>query len=151
MCSVLGDTGSGSGYTTPMTSRHARRGPNAAARRQPASPWPDLDRPLMPRAGALSLSELSDGRLYTPDPWPLRTTNSTIARVRIPERKRVRAFSFGNTYAPTLRTPVFGALPKNTLVCVRRKIRKEVILATGKGGSKRKRPRFNKNSHIRCK
>lgn len=41
-------------------------------------------------------------------------------------------------------------LPRSVLVCVRRKQRREVLLALGKGGSRHKRPEWSEESYIRC-
>lgn len=46
---------------------------------------------------------------------------------------------------------VINNLPKEALVCARRKIRKEVIFASGRGGSKVRPPRHNFNSKLWCK
>lgn len=40
--------------------------------------------------------------------------------------------------------------PRQVLTCVRRKQRREVLLAFGKGGSKHKRPEWREESYIRC-
>lgn len=49
-----------------------------------------------------------------------------------------------------LKQVVAFAAPKRVLVCVRRKIRKEVILATGKGGGSHRKPRRTEFSNVRC-
>lgn len=41
-------------------------------------------------------------------------------------------------------------LPRSVLVCVRRKQRREVLLALGRGGSRHKPPEWNEESYIRC-
>lgn len=41
-------------------------------------------------------------------------------------------------------------LPRQVLVCVRRKQRREVLFALGKGGGKHKRPEWSEDSYIRC-
>lgn len=46
---------------------------------------------------------------------------------------------------------LISEIPKRALLCARRKIRKEVLFASGKGGSKVKPPKFNRNSDLRCK
>lgn len=40
--------------------------------------------------------------------------------------------------------------PKFTAICIRRKQRREVLLALGKGGGGKKRPRRNSFSQVRC-
>jgi hypothetical protein len=42
------------------------------------------------------------------------------------------------------------AVPSKTIVCVRRTVRKQVLLAKGLGGGRHKPPRFNSNSGIDC-
>lgn len=44
-------------------------------------------------------------------------------------------------------------VPRTAVICVRRQIRKEVMFATGRGGSRRpqKRPHLNSNSSIICR
>lgn len=42
------------------------------------------------------------------------------------------------------------SLPQSVMVCVRRKQRREVLLALGRGGAKHKPPKWNEESHIRC-
>lgn len=42
------------------------------------------------------------------------------------------------------------AVPAKVALCVRRKQRREVLFATGKGGGRHKRPRKNLFSNVRC-
>lgn len=42
------------------------------------------------------------------------------------------------------------ALPKKTMVCVKRKVRREVLLALGRGGGRHKKPHRNRWSSISC-
>lgn len=42
------------------------------------------------------------------------------------------------------------AVPKQTMVCVRRTIRRQVLFAKGRGGGGHKRPRRNQWSNVRC-
>lgn len=42
--------------------------------------------------------------------------------------------------------------PRETVICLRRKIRREVLFARGgSGGGKRKKPRYNADSAIKCR
>lgn len=49
--------------------------------------------------------------------------------------------------SPTLRFDV----PKRTIICVRRKRRREVIMATGKGGGRHRRPKRNYFTEVKCR
>lgn len=102
-------------------------------------------------------------------PWPQDPVFD--ARVFSPSRKRVPVTFFGSParvvspplpkrrVAPsaTLSRPVFQSLParllfdqpKRVVLCVRRKVRREVILATGYGGAQ-KRGKRTQYSNVRC-
>lgn len=56
---------------------------------------------------------------------------------RITRGKRFEVYSF--------------ALPKTTVVCVRREVRKQVIHAKGVAGGRVRKPRRNRNSNISCR
>lgn len=81
-----------------------------------------------------------------------------------PEGPRRRAAAF-NRWAPRIITPGWAALggaavtaklafaePSSVAICVRRKQRREVLLARGHGGKKgQRRPKRNWYSNIRCR
>lgn len=82
------------------------------------------------------MSSIQDGRKFTPRPVRPRTLKAQVAKIKA-------------TVNPLLN--VSFSLPKNALVCVRRKMRKQVLFATGGAGKKfKKRPRRNENSQYHC-
>lgn len=90
---------------------------------------------------SISLTNIEDNRRFTPDSYrPARSLNQMRApiKVRLDPRKK-----------PTL-TQVF-ADPLRTIVCIRRKMRKEVLHAAGVAGSRVRRGRYNEKSNISCK
>lgn len=98
---------------------------------------------------SLPLTVYEDRRLFHPDPLPAaRSFNRRVARivehprnVNVPSRLSGRSFS----------TRFSFDVPADVLVCVRRKIRKEVIHAIGKSGKAGQRPpRRNQWSDIHC-
>lgn len=124
--------------------RSRRDIPNIANRRLPSI---SFSQPLLPSPG-LSLYE--DRRRYHPEGYtrPAKLFNgSSHTLTAIPQKKyRYKALK---TLVPE--TIAFSA-PKETLVCVRRKIRREVMFArkkTGKSGQRR--PRYNYLSSISCR
>lgn len=70
-----------------------------------------------------------------------RIVPAAVARTRRDEP--VKAFKVYNQMA--------FEKPRGVLVCVRRQMRKEVILAKGKGGAKHRRPRRGQWSHVQCR
>lgn len=106
------------------------------------------------------LTEVEDRRTWSPEPIlddlprDLRGVPTPI-RPAQPARKAQRSRSVaGPSLTPR---PIFAFVDhhnpiKRVAICVRRKIRKEIMHAlkfAGKGGGKR-RPRRNSNSNIRC-
>jgi len=97
------------------------------------------------------LREIEDNRYYSPDPVPLRSDGQPVHyRAREPHAdpaRHLRKFT-AQTKA------VIGVVnnPLNpAILCVRRRIRKEVLHAfkkTGKGGNRK--PRFTERSKIKC-
>lgn len=123
--------------------------------------WDPLPRswdpaPISPSAiRSYPLIEVEDRREWHPDPVaPLRSPRRWRHRLTLPQVviSPARPARFGvsatKTYSPTL--PAFHA-PKTLALCVRRKQRREVIFAKGKGGGKHRRPRRNKWSNYSCK
>lgn len=99
-----------------------------------------------------------DNRRWNPNPAkPARSVGTSkphrlsISPATAKKQKRLKPssrLSASVTY-PTAR--VIFRNPQTIAVCVRRKIRKEVILATGSGGGgKRRAPRRNINSSVGC-
>lgn len=110
-----------------------------------ASPFPDFLRlrPLSthPRSGH-TLTEIEDRRTFNPGRSPSRTPRQ-IARVLMALPKVQGKRSSREVYS--------FKLPKQTAVCVRREIRKQVIHAKGAAGTKVRRPRRNALSRISCR
>jgi len=86
------------------------------------------------------LLESEDHRKFSPQ-YKMRTPRR-VAQI-ITNQKTARSLR------PSLSSQLQFKDKKHTLICVRRKIRKEVILAKGRGGANR-RPRRNPNSNIWC-
>lgn len=116
----------------------------------------------LPIANRLRLSNLSLIRV-TP---PLRVPTPVVDRRRYyPDTGNLRK-EFRRPHIPVsdnrghrrlvidplgpLKQVVRFAVPKKIKLCVRRKVRKEVILASGKGGGNHRKPRRNEYSSIRC-
>lgn len=115
----------------------------------------------------VNLRELEDRRLFHPDPVrPARNLSSEVHRLVAPEFVPKRAFKrdprTGKMKAYRINQPqaVFGRSgqvfqeAQRVLICIRRAMRVEVLHAlkkTGRGGAKRRKPRRNEYSHIRCK
>lgn len=95
------------------------------------------------------LIHVQDYRSYNPDPLPAPLNTSgihsrVIARGQLPvNRQSIKPIK---TFSPLI---TFKA-PRNTIECIRRSIRKEVIFAKGKQGKNRK-PKYTDLSHISCK
>lgn len=92
-----------------------------------------------------TLTEVEDGRMFSPAPLleVPRTTGTRRARVVVP-----------SATGPKARRASLSALsfdvPQSVILCVRRKARRQVLFAKGKGGGRHKRPRRNPNSKIWC-
>lgn len=97
-----------------------------------------LIKPILPKSSVLS--QVEDRRRFTPTTAPiLRTVKGKVAAFK-PQ------FPFG------VRGPVVFELPKQAVVCLRRKMRRQVLFAKRKtrrgSGSRRRR---NSTSRYKCK
>lgn len=111
--------------------------------------------PIGSLRGPVDLIAIEDRRTYHPDPVaPLRSPRRWRHRLVLPApqpinsplrpgRSAIRPKLFRSSI------PVFQS-SKTLALCVRRKTRREVLLALGKGGGKHKRPRRNKWSGTKC-
>jgi len=93
------------------------------------------------------LSTYEDRRAYHPISRAFRPAFSipTAARIiKAVEPKASRRFQ-----SQTKATLAF-AEPRRVLVCIRRRTRKEVLLALGKGGGGKRKPRRNHLSEVTC-
>lgn len=97
------------------------------------------------------LYEVEDNRLFHPDRmvWP-RSLRRRVVRLVVPKAPRQAARS-ARRLLRTAQLAFSG--PKFVMVCVRRKIRRQVMHAFGRAGRKgapRRRPRRNSYSSVRC-
>jgi len=124
---------------------HAARDPYSIASTLDDWQAPVLGRvlPRLSTAFPAIRSELTDfeDRRFLPGDGPARSTRR-VARVFAPARAR-------RSSSPTWSALAFR-YPRFTLVCVRRKARRQVIFATGKGGGGKRRPRYSAYSYVRC-
>jgi len=112
------------------------------------------------------LATTTNRRLLKAPRLPVLTTISDFRQTSFP-LTRARAYVLLNSLpVKPLSTPyknlyprveplhrIAPNLPKNAVVCVRRAVRREVLFATGRGGSRKKqRPhRRNETSNIHCR
>lgn len=89
------------------------------------------------RSPSSYLSDLEDRRRFHPAPYvPARTLDSSNHRLRA---------SYSSPWAVAFQQP------RRVLVCVRRKMRRQVMFAKGGAGRKRMRkPRYSEFSNVRC-
>lgn len=118
----------------------ATRYPNPIANPPILYPRLSLMRPLMP------LTQVEDRRTYHPlgPARPARSLSGSPHRLIVP---KARTYARISSRVPHM---IGFANPSKILICVRRKIRREVILAKGKGGGRHRRPRFSHYSSIKC-
>jgi len=99
----------------------------------------------------------ADRRMWDPDPVrPVRTSSGIVARTtHKPPAKPARASqkppAFSVPSYPTFVPQRGRKRPLHVPECHRRKQRREVIFARGKGGGGHKRPRWSSLSHVRCR
>ncbi|WNK13230.1 MAG: hypothetical protein [Microvirus sp.] len=112
------------------------RGP--AKQRPHPYPWPS--------------DPVDDGRIFHPDPKRSpRTFSGKPARMVSPSLPKARIAPFGaplEVFKSVPQALVFNK-PQSVPLCVKRKTRREVILATGQGGPQRKGKR-TQLSNIKC-
>lgn len=96
------------------------------------------------------LTDFEDRRHFNPERVPV--AREFLRPSRIVVRPRVfkpRVYKSRRI----VHLPLGFQAPRNTLICVRRKVRKEILFAGGFGGKRRKKfrkPRRNFYSNIRC-
>lgn len=100
-----------------------------------------------PSRSPVDLTEVEDYRVFTPD--PVRTAKSSrrsVVRLQLAPApgRPVSGRPFSDVQALMFRQP------KHVLVCVRRKSRREVLMALGKGGRGNRRGRRSYWSDVRC-
>lgn len=138
-----------------MAKRKSNRSPSVSARRViPFNTNRRLPRRVLLPSPVL-LNEISDYRSFHPH-GKTRSFRDRLGRRIIP-RTVVRSVPFrGPNFSRGF--PLFAdlkstrQLPRDAVVCVRRRIRKEVLFASrraGRGGQRR--PSFNPNSDVICR
>lgn len=126
----------------------ARRSKSKSRRRDSQRDYIAIAKPL-PKRGLLRdsiilstpLLTFQDNRSWSPNRYPIPMT--VRARPAV-----IQAKANFKKYLPSV---TFSA-PKDAVVCVRRKIRKEVLFAKGSAGSSRRRnrPHYNFSSTLKC-
>lgn len=101
-----------------------------------------LSRPLLRRYTlpiSSSLAEVEDRRRWRPNPRLIRTVKANVAKVKPLANLK-------------LRSGLILQAPKDAVICVRRKMRRESMFALGMAGGRgsRSRKRFNETSSYRC-
>lgn len=94
-------------------------------------------------AGKTPLTAYQDRRLYNPWPAALRPAFSlprSAARIVVKKVAPKAAVPWGIKFAQ----------PRRVLICLRRHARREVLLALGKGGGGKRRPKRNNFSGVSC-
>lgn len=135
-----------------MSRRSRRRDTNAISTgsRRPV-PFGNVISPL----SRVPLIVYEDRRSFNPEGFsaPARSFNTSRHRLDVPRvrkaspsvRKSLRSFS------PSLPIAVGFKVPSKVLICVRRKVRKQVLHALKKTGRRGQRsPRFSDYSRIHC-
>lgn len=92
-----------------------------------------------------TLSDVEDRRTYYPAGRNFRPASS-------PRRHLVKIKSVSHAIMHPLRVMAFEA-PRAVAICIRRKMRREVLHAlqkSGKGSRHNRKPRYNENSKVRC-
>lgn len=102
--------------------------------------WP----PNQPAVRSIS-PEIEDRRTFAPD-GRARSTRSS-RRSRIPFIAHDLSSIRSNFSVPV---HIGFKAPRYVAVCVRRKQRREVLMAKGKGGGRHRRPKRNNLSSVRC-
>lgn len=106
------------------------------------SPEVFLDRPVPGFISSVrsNLHQFEDRRILLDDA-PARSTRR-VSRVSLRPASRNRASRIWSA--------MHFLYPKFTLICVRRRIRRQVLFAFGRGGGGKRRPRWNNYSSVRC-
>lgn len=116
-----------------------------------------------PGSFEIDLDKVEDRRRWSPErvnrwsPYkhlrPLTVHGNRPRIVVVPEKHRLAKYQTykGRYYRSNLPRTVGFSLPWNVVICVRRKVRREVIFAAGKSGRNGKKPyRRTEYSEVRC-
>lgn len=106
-----------------------------------------LPAPIVRRPPSLG-EHFHDRRRFYPDTGVLRPEFRKPHIPPSPNHRRASRLVI-DPFGP-LKQAVRFAIPKKIKLCVDRKKRREVIMATGKGGGAHRKPRRNEFSSVRC-
>lgn len=139
--------------------RDASRIASAPQDRSWADPEP-LALPTLPFQPAIRspLTSVEDRRMWHPDPSPVaRSSRRSRVPVHLPQAKRRSGplsrspkFLLATARSHYLTSGLTFRAPQYVAVCVRRKRRREVLFARGKGGGGKRPGRRNFFSNVRC-
>lgn len=135
-----------------------RRDVSTVANSPYRSGLPDREFTLLPdffHSVRAPLTEVADRRLWSPEPIldDLPRTPRQVSSIgpAQPVRKQARRAKRSSLSTAMWARPVMAFnTPELVSVCVRRKRRREVLLALGKGGGGKRRGRRNVFSKVRC-
>lgn len=96
---------------------------------------------LLPR-----LSEIEDRRSWNPAKPDFKILTGSPVRYAIPKKYTTKK----SLSKPFLTAAIGFSNPTATLVCIRRKMRKEVLHAKGVAGGHVRPPKFTESSYIQC-
>lgn len=154
MCTVLGDTGV---ISMARRKRSKRRDasvsiPTGTANRQ-------VDHAIKKILARPALALVDDRRFHHPDgrARPAKKINGTRLSQHKVKGTRIKVHR-GRDGRPmksviriqTIPSRIKFATPKRVAICVRRKIRREVLLALGRGGGHHRKPKRNRYSEVSC-
>lgn len=105
--------------------------------------------------------QIEDRRKHHPDGRnrPLKTTRGTrlpphqlktTKKISVRRGPHGRPLKSKTVRVRTLTARLKFAAPKKTMICIKRKIRREVLLAFGRGGGRHKNPKRNRHSEVSC-
>lgn len=121
------------------------------------STWPASNQTQKSRFVRSNAFAFEDNRTWSPEaprvlsrPYKLakqyRTLRTTPAKITYAKPSAVKPYRRGSLTANGIQ---FRA-PSYVILCIRRKRRRSAIMASGRGGAKHKRARFNYSSQIWC-
>ena len=106
------------------------------------------------------LTQIEDRRTHHPDGRlrPAKKINGTrlsphkikITKKIVQRRAGTAVHKTKTVRIRTIPTRIKFAAPKKVMICVRRKVRREVLLAFGRGGGRHKNPKRNRYSEVSC-
>lgn len=152
--------------------RRRRRGSPTTSNRYNPDPLMDMDSdpitessldwrlPQVPRSTPyrrpVDLFEVEDGRTWSPDPAPSpRSPRRWRSHLKAAPAAGSRSHAEGSRgrRGYTLKSPAVlkFAAPQHIIRCIRRKQRRQIILAKGYGGGGKKRGKRNYWSNIHCR